>query len=171
MLDKKDSFSVHSPDPLQCGDPRSRLDASLRLGAPLSWEMKDEQIQKPASPRHFSWLIFVARGPESPANGFGREPDICLILEYFLPCLISFPNSRNFSIVYYFCNYFPIFTPPPACSSAPSWCTPTPTSTRTTASGTSPGTGWEPGCWRRWGRTLPTTGYTGRRTVGSRTLL
>ncbi len=36
MLDMKDLFSVHSPDPLQCGDPRSRLDTSLQLGVPLA---------------------------------------------------------------------------------------------------------------------------------------
>ena len=48
LCTQKDLISVHSPDPLQCGDPRSRLDASLQLGAPLSLEMKDVQIQKPA---------------------------------------------------------------------------------------------------------------------------
>ncbi len=93
MLDVKGLFSVHSPNFLLCSKPPSRLDTSLRLGVLLSWEMKDVQIHEPAWPWHFSWLIFVARGPKSPANDFGREPNIGLILEYFLSCRISFPNS------------------------------------------------------------------------------
>ncbi len=44
MLDVKGLFSVRSPNLLQCGEPRSRLDASLRLKALLSWEMKDVQL-------------------------------------------------------------------------------------------------------------------------------
>ncbi len=91
MLDVKGLFSIHSPDLLQCCEPRSRLDASLRLGALVSWE----KIHEPEWPWHFSWLIFVARGLESPAKEFGREPNIGLIFEYFLPYQISFPNSVN----------------------------------------------------------------------------
>ncbi len=44
MLDMKGLFSVHSPDLLQCGEPWSRLDTLLRLGALLSWDMKDMQV-------------------------------------------------------------------------------------------------------------------------------
>ena len=95
MQDMKGLSSVHSPDLLQCGEPRSRLDTSLQLGALLSWEMKDvcSTIHEPAWPWHFSWFIFVARGLESTANEFGIEPDIGLIFEFFLPCRISIPNS------------------------------------------------------------------------------
>ncbi len=49
MLDMKSLFSVHSPDLPQCGEPQSRLDTSLRLGALLSCEMKDVQIHEPAA--------------------------------------------------------------------------------------------------------------------------
>ena len=45
-------------------------------------------------------MIFVARGLESPANEFGREPDIGLIFEYFLPRRISFPNFFYFVEVF-----------------------------------------------------------------------
>ena len=44
---------------------------------------------------YFFWWISVAKGPESPANEFGREPDIGLIFECFLPCQISFPNFTS----------------------------------------------------------------------------
>ena len=74
-------------------EPRSRLDASLRLGAPLSWEMKlSSRPWAGLTVTLFLGFFFVARGPGSPANDFGREPDICLIFEYFLSCWISFPN-------------------------------------------------------------------------------
>ena len=39
----------------------------------------------------------------SPAIDFGREPDTCLMFEYFLPCQILFPNSPV-TIVKYIMN-------------------------------------------------------------------
>ncbi len=53
--------SVQSPDVLQCSEPRSRLDTSSRLGAPLSREMKEQQNHELAWPRHCSWYFF---GPQ-----------------------------------------------------------------------------------------------------------
>ena len=69
--------TVWSPEVLQCGEPRSRLETSLGLGTPPRWEMK---LSKPW---RCSAVIFVARGPGSLANDFRREPDIFLIFEYF----------------------------------------------------------------------------------------
>ena len=48
MLNEKALFSVHSPDLLQCCEPRSRLDTLLRIRVLLSWEMKEVQIHEPA---------------------------------------------------------------------------------------------------------------------------
>ncbi len=60
-------FVSSSPDTLlDLGFCSPRLDASLRFGAPVSWEMSlgDEPLQL----RHFSWLSFVATGLWPPAN-------------------------------------------------------------------------------------------------------
>ena len=40
LLDSKGMSSVWSPDALQCGEPWSQLDTSLRLVMPLSCEVK-----------------------------------------------------------------------------------------------------------------------------------
>ena len=109
MLHVKGLFSIHSPDLLQCGEPRPRLDASLRLGVLLSWEIKDVQIHEPSWPWHFFWLIFVAIGLKlPPKNKFGREPNIGLIFKYFLPCRLSFPNSHEFHawLIFFWKNIF-----------------------------------------------------------------
>ncbi len=95
MLDMKGLFSVHSPVLLRCGEPRSRLDTSLRLGELLSWEMKDMQFHEPAWPWHFSWLIFVAALEVLSHQQMNLEesPTLVYFLNTFFLAEFQFPGN------------------------------------------------------------------------------
>ncbi len=94
MMDVKDLFSVCSPDPRNAVIHGPGLTHFCDLAPPLSWEMKDVQIHEPAWPWRLSWLIFVARGLESLANGFGRKSNFGIFS--------SLPNFRQIKLFSYF---------------------------------------------------------------------
>ena len=89
------AFSPRCPAMRWVDSPR--LDASLQLGAPLSWEMN---VGRTISRLDHDTIPGLFLSPEaclgSPANDFWRETDTCLIFEYFLPCRISFPPKFFF---------------------------------------------------------------------------
>ncbi len=93
LLDSKGSCSVWSSDDLQCGEQRSPLGASSRLGAPLRWEMKLSRLGAGLTLTLFLGHFFVLR---SPANDFGRDPDTFLyFLNTFLLAEFRFPTPSE----------------------------------------------------------------------------